>query len=215
MIPVDPANPPADAPALVLASTSPRRRLLLAAHGYAARVEPAPVEELAVDWLSVRELVLLNAGRKTAARVARETTGGGVVLGVDTLVCLDGAALGKPADLAEAAGMLGRLAGRTHQVYSGVCLTDAATRRTVCFVEETWVTFQSLDAGEIDAYLRLVNPLDKAGGYAAQEHGERIIARYEGSWSNVMGLPMETLANTLAREFAIRPVRTAKRADHG
>ena len=131
-------------PALVLASSSPRRRQLLAEYGYDARVEPAPVEESAAGWLSVRELVLLNACRKCAARVARSPAEDAVVLGVDTLVCLDGQALGKPADRPEAAAMLGRLAGRAHEVYSGVCLTHPAGRRTVCFVEETRVIFPRL-----------------------------------------------------------------------
>lgn len=177
---------------------------MLAEGGYAVRIAPTLVEELAVDWLSVRELVLVNAGRKCAARAALETSDA-VVLGVDTLVSLDGQALGKPVDRRKAAAMLGRLSGRAHQVYSGVCLHRVAERRTVCFVEETQVVFRPLDAAEIEAYLGLIDPLDKAGGYAAQEHGERIIARHEGSWSNVMGLPMETLAATLAREFAIFP----------
>ena len=191
-------------PPLVLASASPRRRDLLAAYGYTAHVEPAPVEESTADWLSVRELVLLNACRKCAARVRR---GGdeSLVLGVDTLVCLDGRALGKPSTRAEAVVMLTRLGGRAHQVYSGVCLTYAPAGRTVCFVEETRVIFRPLSAAQINGYLSLIDPLDKAGGYAAQEHGARIIAGYEGSWTNVMGLPMETLTAALARHFALHP----------
>ena len=191
-------------PGLVLASTSPRRRQLLADYGYRARIEPAAVEEIAARWLSVRELVLLNAGRKSAAR-ARLETGDSVVLGVDTLVSLDGEALGKPADLREAAEMLGRLAGRVHRVYSGVCIIRPRTHQSLCFVDETQVEFRPLTAAQIAEYHALIDPLDKAGGYAAQEHGERIIAHYTGSWSNVMGLPMEILVATLEREFAIRP----------
>ena len=196
-------------PELVLASASPRRRWLLAEHGYAVRVEPVQVEESAAEWLSVRELVLLNARRKSAARAALESGGDAVVLGVDTLVCLDGRALGKPGDLREAVAMLVRLSGRAHQVYSGVCLIRVSTGRTVSFVEETQVVFRPLDAAGIENYLRRINPLDKAGGYAAQEHGEHIIARHEGSWSNVIGLPMETLGAVLAREFFIRPAARA------
>ena len=127
------------------------------------------------------------------------------VWGTDTLVCLDGRALGKPADLREAADMIGRLAGRWHEVYSGVCLALPAQGRVACFVEETRVRFHGLTPSEIDAYLRLINPLDKAGGYAAQEHGERIIAGHEGSWSNVLGLPMERLAAVLGTEFGVHP----------
>ncbi len=192
-----------NAPTLVLASTSPRRRDLLTAHGYAFVAAPAPVEESADPSLSARELVLLNAGRKSAAR--RGWRAGAVVLGVDTLVSLDGLTLGKPRDLEEAAGMLARLSGRTHQVYTGVCLEHADTGRVVSFVEETRVTFLPLGAGEMAAYHRLIDPLDKAGAYAAQEHGEKIIAAVAGSWSNVMGLPMERLAEVLAREFSVVP----------
>lgn len=196
------------APALVLASSSPRRRQLLAQYGYDARVEPAPVEESTADWLSVRELVLLNACRKCTACVAQSPLEDAVVLGVDTLVSLDGRALGKPVDRQVAAAMLGQLAGRAHEVYTGVCLTHPARRRTVSFVEETRVVFRALDKPGIDDYLRLIDPLDKAGGYAAQEHGELIIAGFGGSRTNVMGLPMETLTRTLAREFAIQPRRS-------
>ena len=193
----------ASPPALVLASASPRRRQLLAEHGFAARVVPAQVEESAADWLGVRELVALNAALKSAAVWAEFPRA--VVLGVDTLVCLDGEALGKPPDLAQAAATLARLAGRSHQVYSGVCLALPAAGRTIQFVEETVVTFHPLTPVEIGAYLRLIDPLDKAGGYAAQEHGEKIIAATHGSWSNVLGLPMEPLVRVLAAEFGIRP----------
>ena len=194
---------PPSAPPLVLASASPRRRLLLAEHGYRAEIVPANVKESADPTLSVPELVRLNALLKSAALWTRRSRA--VVLGTDTLVCLDGQALGKPADLGEAAAMLARLAGRWHEVYSGVCLALPAQGRVVCFVEETRVRFHPLSAPEIGAYLRLIDPLDKAGGYAAQEHGERIIAGHEGSWSNVLGLPMERLAAVLTAEFGIRP----------
>ena len=196
----------APCPALVLASASPRRRQLLAEYGFAAQVLPAQVEESAVDWLSVRELVALNAGLKSAALWAACPRA--VVIGVDTLVCLDGEALGKPPDLAQAAAMLARLAGRSHQVYSGVCLALPAAGRTIQFVEETIVTFHSLTPAAIQAYLRLIDPLDKAGGYAAQEHGEKIIAATHGSWTNVLGLPMERLIRVLEAEFGIRPTGT-------
>ena len=186
---------------LVLASASPRRRQLLAEYGYAALVVPPQVEESADERLSVRELVLLNAQLKSAALWARYPRA--VVLGTDTLVCVDDRALGKPADRPAAAAMLASLVGRWHEVYSGVCLACPAAGRVTCFVEETRVRCHPLDAAGIDAYLRLIDPLDKAGGYAAQEHGERIIASFEGSWTNVLGLPMESLTTVLAREFGI------------
>ncbi len=196
-------SPNAAPPPLVLASASPRRRDLLTTYGYEFVTAAATVEESTAAWMSARELVLLNAGRKSAAR--RGWRAGAVVLGVDTLVSLDGRTLGKPRDLPEAAGMLTHLAGRTHQVYTGVCLDQADAGRTVSFVEETRVTFLPLTADDIAAYHQLIDPLDKAGAYAAQEHGEKIIAAVDGSWSNVMGLPMERLTEMLAREFSILP----------
>ena len=190
-------------PPLILASASPRRRQLLAEYRYRALILPADVEESTDEELSVRELVLLNAQLKSAALWSRHPRA--VVLGTDTLVCRDGHALGKPADLPAAATTLRSLAGRWHEVYSGVCLAWPAQGRIRCFVEETRVRFHALSPAEIDAYLRLIDPLDKAGGYAAQEHGERIIAAFEGSWTNVLGLPMEMLATVLADEFGIVP----------
>jgi septum formation protein len=197
--PTDGAEPPQ----FVLASSSPRRRDLLAQHGYRVKILPAAIAESDSAALTVRELVLLNAGRKAA--VVSQAQPESVVLGVDTLVSLDGRPLGKPADLRAAAAMLGSLAGREHQVYSGVCLTRLKPARSVSFVSVTRVGFRNLSARDIAAYLDLIDPLDKAGGYAAQEHGERIIAFTSGSWSNILGLPMETLARVLAREFSIRP----------
>ena len=194
---------PADHNGLVLASSSPRRKDLLAEYGYEAEILPASVEESTADWLTVPELVLLNAERKSTA--LRPTRPRSVVLGVDTLVCLDGRALGKPPDLPGAAAMLASLSGRTHQVYSGVYLAHPEEGRCVSFVEETSVTFLPLGTAEIAAYLGLINPLDKAGSYAAQEHGEKIIASYEGSWTNVLGLPMERLTRVLAEQFGIVP----------
>ena len=183
-------------PRLVLASASPRRRDLLSAYGYDFFVAPADVTESEDLFLSVRERVLLNAVRKSAAR--RDWPAHTFILGVDTLVCLDGEALGKPADRAEAARMAARLSGRTHQVFTGVALRETDAGRIHSFVDESRVSFRRLDAAQIAAYHTLINPLDKAGGYAAQEHGSEIISHLEGSWTNAMGLPMERLAMLLA-----------------
>jgi septum formation protein len=205
-----PASHPVTPPALVLASASPRRRQLLAEHGYRAETFPVQVEESNARWLTVRELVLLNARRKASAVAAQRP--GALALGADTLVCLDDEPLGKPRDLDHARSMLTRLSGREHQVYSGVCLTLAPAPlspddrpRAVSFVEQTRVRFLPLDPAEIDRYLSLIDPLDKAGSYAAQDHPELIIASVEGSWTNVLGLPMERLAQALARDFDIHP----------
>lgn len=129
--------------------------------------------------------------------------GAALIIAADTLVSLDGESLGKPPDLAAAASMLRRLAGRVHQVYTGV--TVASPGKSISFAGLSHVRFQPLKDAQIAEYVRLINPLDKAGGYSAQEHPDRIIARIDGSQSNVLGLPMEQLAGLLAREFQIHP----------
>ena len=176
---------------------------MLAEYGYKALIQPTQVEESEASWLSVPELVLLNARRKCAA--LWEEHSGKLILGVDTLVCLDGKAFGKPADIDEAFNMLSYLSGRTQQVYSGVQLALPGQGRFTSFVEKTEVTFLPLDAARISHYLTLINPLDKAGGYAAQEHGDKIIASVSGSWTNVLGLPMEKLTRTLENAFNVLP----------
>lgn len=182
---------------LILASSSPRRRDLLRAANFAFRVHPADVEENAPAELPVAEAVQWNA-RLKAAWVA-EIFPDALVLGVDTLVALDGRPLGKPPDLAAARATLSRLSGRTHEVFSGVCLIQRSTGREVVFTERSVVHFRTVEAEEIDRYFEMVNPLDKAGAYAAQEDPIGLITLLEGSRSNVIGLPMERLKATLAR----------------
>jgi septum formation protein len=182
-------------PPLILASASPRRADLLRQLGLRFRVVPSSAPEVHLELLTVGELCRLNACRKARA-VARRFPDA-LVLGADTLVSLDNRLFGKPASRAEAARMLARLQGRTHQVVTGVCLIHARARRQRLFAEFTDVTFRPLDAAAIDRYLRRVNPLDKAGAYALQEHGELIVQEISGSFSNVVGLPVERLVAAL------------------
>jgi septum formation protein len=115
------------------------------------------------------------------------------------LVALDGHPLGKPASLAEAQKMLAALSGRTHQVFSGVWIESRAAGRIAGFIEVSHVRFRTVDAREIEEYTGLVNVMDKAGAYAAQEDPIGLIAGIEGSKSNVIGLPMERLGAMLGR----------------
>lgn len=179
---------------LVLASSSPRRRALLADHGYVFEVvAPEGVEEIAPAHLSPGETVLANARAKARAVAARRREA--LVIGVDTEVFFEGRVLGKPADMPGAVAMLSRLNGRTHEVYSGVWLAGPTGERG--FIEVTRVHFHRRTEAEMRRYLARIGPLDKAGAYAAQDdHGE-MIARVEGSYSNVTGLPMEALAEAL------------------
>lgn len=196
------------APDLVLASGSPRRRELLAEAGYAFRVESPEVEENEDTRLPVRRLTSENAALKASAVADRSP--GSVVLAADTLVLLGDRVLTKPLDLAEADEMLAALAGRAHEVYTAVALRQAATGRSLDFTVTTRVRFKPLTPKQRAAYHALVDPLDKAGAYAAQEHRDRIIEDFGGSFSNVVGLPMDEVAAALRDGFGITPVRAAR-----
>jgi septum formation protein len=189
---------------LILASASPRRRELLTDAGYEFEVVSPRVEEASHGWLTIRELTIWNAARKAAAAsgISRDA----VVLAADTLVTIDGEVLGKPANLDEAVQMLHRLSGRSHEVWTGVRINDAARGRTRSFHEMSRVQFRQLDDRAIRNYLGKIDPLDKAGAYAAQGYGAEIIERIDGSYSNVVGLPMEKTSAAL-RVFGITPAR--------
>ena len=188
------------APRFILASGSPRRRQLLKEAGYAFEVVSPPIDEVSHGWLTIRELTIHNATRK-AWHVARASPDA-VVLAADTLVALDGEVLGKPADMQEAAAMLRRLSGRAHDVWTAVCIRHAARAKSQSFHEISRVEFRALTDRAIQNYFAKINPLDKAGAYAAQGYGKEIIKRIEGSYSNVIGLPMETTVRAL-RAFGI------------
>ena len=183
-------------PRWVLASGSPRRRELMERAGFVFRVVPSPAEELHDGSMAPAALCEENARRKAAAIAEREPDAW--VLGADTLVFLDGEPLGKPADLAEARAMLARLGGRTHEVITGVCVIRPAGE-ALLFHERTTVHFRPLEEADIEAYLALVDPLDKAGSYGIQEHGERLVAAIEGCYDNVMGLPVKALLEEIRR----------------
>jgi len=175
---------------IVLASASPRRSHLLATMGVRFRVYPAEVEEIhAMDC--PRALVRKNA-RLKAEWVARRKPAA-LVLGSDTTVALDNKILNKPKDMQAATTMLEYLSGRTHTVYTAVCLAVQATGLLEQQVVHSEVTFRPLTAKTIQAYFSIVNPLDKAGAYGIQEGKELIIQSLQGSLNNVMGLPTEYL----------------------
>ena len=150
---------------------------------------------MAHEHLSPWELCQLNAHRK--ARVIAKKHPDALVLGADTLVFLDDEIMGKPVNLADARRMLTRLQGRTHQVVTGISLIHLRAHQERIFAVSTDVTFRPLSAGQIDDYLAKVNPLDKAGAYAIQEHGDLIVSEIFGSYSNVVGLPVEKVEEEL------------------
>ena len=189
---------------LILASHSPRRRSLLRRAGFTLEVVVAQVDELATPHLSLRELTIANASRK--ARVIAHERMDTVVLAADTLVALDGEIIGKPRHLEEAREILRRLSNRVHEVWTGVFIITGPQWKFVSFAEISRVRFRKLNERSINDYFRKVNPLDKAGAYAAQGAGGEIIASIEGSFSNVVGLPMEATIEALA-QFGIYPRR--------
>lgn len=181
---------------VILASASPRRRDLLAAAGVMFVVEVSPAEEIHDPSMPLAQLCEHNACLKARAVAAGHPDS--VVIGADTLVWIDDIALGKPSSPMEARAMLARLSGRSHWVCTGVCLCLPDGGEEI-FHEITTVTFLELDQSAIEDYLSRVDTLDKAGGYAIQEHGERIVREIIGSYSNVVGLPVDEVLERLIR----------------
>lgn len=187
-------------PRLLLASNSPRRRELLSEAGFEFETVAPPVTESCETHLTLRELTALNASRKGFA-VARAHPNK-IVLAADTLVAIDNEILGKPNNLTDAVAMLERLIGRTHQVCTSVFICHLARAKSMSFSEISGVRFRKLTRTDIERYLAKVNPLDKAGAYAAQGFGSEIIVKIDGSFTNVVGLPMEATVSALA-EFGV------------
>ena len=178
---------------LVLASASPRRLELVSLLGIPFEVIPSRAEENNVTG-SGKERVRVLARRKGAEVAARLP--GRTVLAADTLVCVENEVLGKPVDEADAARMIRLLSGRSHWVYTGVCLLllDGTVREEVCGTE---VCFAELDEDEILRYAASGEPLDKAGAYAVQGRAGAFVRSIHGSPTNVIGLPLETVARML------------------
>ena len=184
-----------DFPEIVLASASPRRGELLGVLEIRHRAVASDAPESEETQLTAWEVAALNAYRK--ARAVAKRFPDSIVLGADTVVCLGVELFGKPRDMADAERMLMALQGKTHQVVTGVCLVHLRAHKQQVFVETTDVTLLSLSIRAIRCYLSRIQPLDKAGAYAIQEHGGLIISEMSGSFSNVVGLPLERLKAAL------------------
>lgn len=181
---------------VILASASPRRKELLAGMGISFETIPAEVEEIpSGSGLPAEEIVRLNAVLKAGA--VAESHSGSLIIGSDTVVECDGRIFGKPASPEDAVSMLKTLSGRSHRVMTGVALQLKQTNLDRSFTEISHVVFKDLSDAGIRKYMSLVNVMDKAGAYAIQEHSELILARLDGSLSNVIGLPVERLTAEL------------------
>lgn len=187
---------------LILASRSPRRSSLLEEAGISILCEPSDVEELVEAEGTPASLALSNAEMKAMSIALRKPES--IVLGADTIVVLDGEIFGKPRDLEHATEMIGRMAGHVHEVITGVCIVEWGRPVIAKFTETTRVRFRELDERQIQDYLTSIDPFDKAGAYAAQDDGGRIIECVEGSFSNVVGLPIERTLETLIAHFGFQ-----------
>ncbi len=198
---------------LVLASSSPRRAMLLREGGYVFETIKASVSEELTEGISpeigIKELAL----RKAEAGLSHWLELGGdsldVVLGADTMVVLDSCILGKPASPAEAEETLQRLSGRTHVVLTGLALISGSGKITTDVVE-TIVQFRELSADEVKAYVASGEPMDKAGAYGIQGEAGKFVTSIQGSLTNVIGLPMEYVSEQL-RAWGIEQTNVASR----
>ena len=178
---------------LILASGSPRRRELLAKMGYTFEICTPDVDEHVTGH--ARDIVHTLAQRKAHAAAAHYSDG--VIIASDTLVSLDGAPLGKPADAKEAHEMLAALSAREHEVFTGVCVMDVKTGRSETRTVRTGVTFREITPGEIDAYIATGEPMDKAGAYAIQGGAAPFVAGLDGEYENVVGFPVVEVGEML------------------
>ena len=176
---------------LILASSSPRRRELMGYTGVPFDIVTADAEEIRDG--APDALVMENARRKARAVAADHP--GSIVLGADTVVYLDGRVLGKPRDREDAVRMVAALSGKRHTVYTGVCVIAEGREDVRC--DESQVYFAALTDGEIERYVDTGEPMDKAGAYALQGRGGMFVTRIEGSYSNVIGLPMALVREML------------------
>lgn len=182
-------------PTIILASSSPRRKELLAGLGVSFITHSSEVDEVVEDTLSPAQIVEQLALRKASAVASCYNEG--IVIGSDTIVVFEDQILGKPANDDEAFSMLSALQGRSHYVYTGLALIDTATGKTEIRHEHTEVSFRALTDAEIHAYIASGEPRDKAGAYGIQGLGATLVKHINGDYFTVVGLPLQRLAELL------------------
>ncbi len=193
---------------VILASASPRRRLLLKKLVPAFRVMSTDVDE--GRFRSDDPVHYALRAAKAKARAAGRKRPESLIIAADTLVSLGRRIFGKPASREEARAMLAELSGRKHRVVTAVVLFRAHPRRMLAASETSWVAFKRLSPGDIEDYLDSVDTRDKAGAYAIQESGDKLVARLDGDYDNVVGFPLGLVERLLgAWDEPGRPLRTA------
>lgn len=186
---------------LVLASASPRRRQLLAEAGFTFEVIASAVdEEGLIDSAAAPDRAAEALAQAKARDVADRLRRPGMVLGADTLIACEGEILGKPRDADHARQMLHRLSHTRHCVITGVALIEAPAGRTRVESAVSWITMRPMSPDDIEAYIATGAWIDKAGSYAVQEGADKFITAIDGSYTNVVGLPMELVIRLLAEE---------------
>ncbi len=181
---------------LILASTSPRRSELMSRAGYEFEVVAPEADEDLAGAEGTAEEIALRLAELKARSVAGAMTSG-IVIGADTIVVLDGEIIGKPDGRDDARSILGRLSDSTHQVVTGLAVIDASSGAIFERVVSTEIVMDAMSDDDIDGYVNSGESDGKAGAYAIQETGDRFVREVRGSFSNVVGLPMEALAETL------------------
>jgi septum formation protein len=180
---------------LILASTSPRRREILALLGLPFDVIPPDFVEALSSQRSIEEEVVefaIGKAQSVARRNART-----IVIGSDTMISLDGAKIGKPRDLSDARAMLCKLAGRTHYIYTSVAIIDGSGGPGLRALEKVTVLMRDFSDAEVEEYLVYGESLDKAGAYSIQGEGRQLIASFEGDYLAAVGLPLKAIADYL------------------
>jgi septum formation protein len=188
-------------PKIILASRSPRRRYLLERAGLKFAVFPSAFDETSVS-VSAPDAYVRRLAESKAADISEKYPGSWVI-GADTVVVVDGTILGKPRSRSEARDMLARLSGRTHQVLTGYCVCRRASGFIFADCVQTDVLFKTLTHDEIEWYIQTGEPFDKAGAYAIQGIGTFLVKRINGSYTNVVGLPVCEVVELLIRERVI------------
>lgn len=195
-------------PRIILASTSPRRKELLAFLRLPFEVMPSHVDESTPESWTPQQIVETLAVRKAEAvtNIAAQSEEAGLVIGSDTIVVLDGVVLGKPVDHADAVCMLTALQGRTHRVYTGVACIHTVTGQKLVRHRQTEVMMKTLSHEQIVAYVNTGEPSDKAGAYGIQGMGAMLVESIQGCYFNVVGLPLSLLSDMLS-DFGVNVLR--------
>jgi septum formation protein len=189
---------------LILASTSPRRREILALLGLPFEIVAPDFDEKLSDHLTIEDEVLNFAVGK--ARSVAQHHGDALIIGSDTMIYLDGAKIGKPSDSADAKRILTQLSGKSHVIYTSVAVVDNCGGDGLQMMAKVSVTMHSYSSRDIDNYLACHESMDKAGAYSIQGQGSKLIAAIDGDFLAAVGMPLRPIADYLRRRHIVSPV---------